>query len=122
MEAAHQKHNPSDEARLDAEFHMVIIGASHHAIMLHVMRSVFDLLRQGVVYNRLVMFRDRMTRDKLQDQHRAINAAVEAHDPVEVRGAVVSHLAYVGVAYRDQLCAEKHETIARRRLEHDTSR
>ncbi|MEQ9676003.1 MAG: GntR family transcriptional regulator, partial [Roseovarius indicus] len=38
MEAAHRKTNPEDEARLDAEFHMSIIEASHNVVMLHMMR------------------------------------------------------------------------------------
>lgn len=122
MEAAHQKRDPSDEAQLDAEFHMAIIEASHNVIMLHMMRSIFDLLRQGVFYNRLVMFRNRMTRDQLLDQHRAINAAIQARDPAAARAAVALHLDYVEAAYSDQLRAEKHEAIAKRRLEHEVSR
>ena len=65
MELAHQKRDPSDEAQLDAEFHMAIIEASHNVIMLHMLRSMFELLRQGVFYNRQVMFKNRMTRDQL---------------------------------------------------------
>jgi len=122
METAHQKRNPSDEAQLDAEFHLAIIEASHNVIMLHMMRSIFDLLRQGVFYNRLVMFRNRMTRDQLLDQHRTINAAIQTRDPAEARAAVVSHLAYVEAAYTDQLRAEKHESIARQRLDHEVNR
>ena len=122
MEAAHQKRDPSDEAQLDAEFHMAIIEASHNVIMLHMMRSIFELLRQGVFYNRLVMFRNRMTRDQLLDQHLAINTAIQARDPEAARAAVVSHLTYVEQAYTDQLRAERHETIARQRLEHEASR
>ena len=122
MEAAHQKRDPSDEAQLDAEFHMAIIEASHNVIMLHMMRSIFELLRQGVFYNRLVMFRNRMTRDQLLDQHLAINTAIQARDPEAARAAVVSHLTYVEQAYTNQLRAERHETIARQRLEHEASR
>lgn len=122
MQAAHQKRDPSDEAQLDAEFHMAIIEASHNVIMLHMMRSIFELLRQGVFYNRLVMFRNRMTRDQLLDQHLAINVAIQARDPEAARAAVISHLAYVEAAYSDQLRAERHESIARLRLEHEASR
>jgi len=122
MEAAHQKRDPSDEARLDAEFHMAIIEASHNVIMLHMLRSMFDLLQQGVFYNRQVMFRNRMTRDQLLDQHRAINNAIQARDPVAARAAVAAHLAYVEQAFHDQIKAEKHETIARQRLEHEATR
>lgn len=122
MEVAHQKRDPSDEAELDAEFHMAIIEASHNVIMLHMLRSIFDLLRQGVFYNRQVMFRNRTTRDQLLDQHRAMNEAVQAHDPVAARAAVEAHLNFVEQAFADRSRAEKHETIARQRLEHEASR
>jgi GntR family transcriptional repressor for pyruvate dehydrogenase complex len=56
MEAAHTKRNPADEAGLDAEFHLAIVEASHNVVMLHMMRSMFQLLREGVFYNRSVMF------------------------------------------------------------------
>lgn len=122
MEQAHQKRDPSDEAQLDAEFHMAIIEASHNVIMLHMLRSMFDLLRQGVFYNRQVMFRNRMTRDQLLDQHRAINTAIQARDPEGAKAAVAVHMAYVEQAFHDQMKAEKHEAIARQRLEHEASR
>ena len=122
MELAHQKRDPSDEAQLDAEFHMAIIEASHNVIMLHMLRSMFELLRQGVFYNRQTMFRNRMTRDQLLDQHRAINAGIQARDPMAARAAVAAHLAYVEQAFHDQMRAEKHESIARQRLEQESSR
>ena len=122
MEAAHQKRDPSDEAQLDAEFHMAIIEASHNVIMLHMLRSMFELLRQGVFYNRQVMFRNRMTRDHLLDQHRAINTGIQARDPQAARAAVTAHLAFVEQAFHDQMRAEKHEAIARQRLEHEAGR
>ena len=122
MEAAHQKRDPTDEAQLDAEFHMAIIEASHNVIMLHMLRSMFDLLREGVFYNRQVLFRNRMTREQLLDQHRAMNVALQARDPAGARAAVEAHLSYVEQAYVDQMRAEKHETIARQRLEHEATR
>jgi GntR family transcriptional repressor for pyruvate dehydrogenase complex len=122
MEAAHLKRDPSDEAQLDAEFHMAIIEASHNVIMLHMLRSMFDLLRQGVFYNRQVMFKNRITRDQLLDQHRAINAGIQARDPVAARAAVAAHMAYVEQAFHDQMRAEKNESIARQRLEQEASR
>jgi GntR family transcriptional repressor for pyruvate dehydrogenase complex len=81
MEAAHQKRDPADEARHDAEFHLAIIEASHNVIMLHMMRSMYDLLRESVFYNRQIMFKQRTTRVMLLDQHRAINDGLQARDP-----------------------------------------
>ncbi|MCU9847859.1 FCD domain-containing protein [Defluviimonas sp. WL0024] len=122
MEAAHLKRDPADEARLDAEFHMAIIEASHNVVMLHMMRSMFDLLRQGVFYNRQVMFKQRMTRDALLDQHRAINAAIQSREPEAARAAVEAHLSYVRQALEDDLKASRNEAVAQLRFEHEQAR
>ena len=102
MEAAHEKRNPADEAYLDADFHLSIIEASHNIIMLHMMRSMYELLREGVFYNRSVMFKQRTTRDTLLDQHRAINDALQARDPAGARAAVESHLNFVEGSLSEQ--------------------
>ena len=122
MEAAHRSNDPGNEARLDAEFHMAIIEASHNVVMLHMMRSMFQLLRQGVFYNRQVMFKQHTTRGALLDQHRAINTALQDRDAPAARAAVERHLDYVERALGDQQKAERHEAIARQRLEHEKSR
>ncbi|WP_397542499.1 FCD domain-containing protein [Roseovarius salis] len=122
MEAAHARTEPDREARLDAEFHMSIIEASHNVVMLHMMRSMFQLLREGVFYNRQVMFKQHTTRGALLDQHRAINAALQARDGAAARAAVEAHLSYVERALADQQRAERNEAIARQRLEHEQSR
>lgn len=122
MEAAHSKRSPADEARLDAEFHVSIVEASHNVIMLHMMRAMFDLLREGVFYNRQVMFKQRTTRGALLDQHRAINDALQSRDPVAARAAVEAHLSYVEKALSDQQIADRNEAIARQRLEHERGR
>lgn len=122
MEAAHLKRDPTDEAALDAEFHLAIIEASHNVVMLHMMRSMYDLLRQGVFYNRQMMFKNRTTRDMLLDQHRAMNDGLQARDPVAARAAVEAHLTYVEKSLAEQIKAEKNEAIARQRLEHEQNR
>ncbi|MDU8912604.1 FadR/GntR family transcriptional regulator [Aestuariicoccus sp. MJ-SS9] len=117
MEAAHAKRNPADEARLDADFHLAIIEASHNVIMLHMMRSMYQLLREGVFYNRQIMFKQRTTRSTLLDQHRAINDALQARDPKAARAAVEAHLSFVEDALRKDRINEKNEDIARQRYE-----
>ncbi|WP_299750126.1 FCD domain-containing protein [uncultured Tateyamaria sp.] len=120
MEAAHPKRNGEEEAQLDAQFHMAIIEASHNVIMLHMMRSMYQLLRDGVFYNRQIMFKQRTTRQALLDQHRQINEALQGRDPDTARTAVHAHLDYVERALRDQQKAEHNEEIARQRLDHET--
>ncbi|QFT57853.1 Pyruvate dehydrogenase complex repressor [Sulfitobacter sp. THAF37] len=120
MEAAHGKRSGEEEAQLDAQFHLAIIEASHNVVMLHMMRSMYELLRGGVFYNRQVMFRQRTTRAALLDQHRAINDALQARDAAAARGAVRTHLDYVEVALTNQKKADRNEEIARQRLQHET--
>ena len=118
MEAAHSKRDPSDEARLDAEFHLAIVEAAHNVVMLHLMRAMFDMLRAGVFYNRHALFRQRTTRETLLEQHRAINAGLQARDPASARAAAEAHLDYVAATLADLRLSERHEAIARQRLEH----
>ena len=120
MESAHTKRNPADEAHLDADFHLAIIEASHNIIMLHMMRSMYELLREGVFYNRQIMFKQRTTRQALLEQHRAINTALQSRDAQSARDAVRMHMDYVERALRDQQDAEHNEAIARQRLDHET--
>ena len=122
MEAAHQKRDPSDEARLDADFHLSIIEASHNVVMLHMMRSMYQLLQQGVFYNRQTMFKQRTTREMLLDQHRAINDALQNRNPAGARAAVEAHLSYVAQSLSDQHRAERNEAIAKMRLDHENER
>ncbi|WP_322894145.1 MULTISPECIES: FadR/GntR family transcriptional regulator [unclassified Yoonia] len=122
MEAAHQKRNPTEEASLDADFHLAIIEASHNIIMLHMMRSMYDLLREGVFYNRNIMFKQRTTRDALLDQHRQINIGLQARDPVAAKAAVVAHLDYVETCLTNQQKADRHEAFAVKRFQHELRR
>ncbi len=122
MEAAHTKRDPTEEAALDADFHLSIIEASHNVIMLHMMRSMYQLLREGVFYNRSIMFKQRTTRDMLLDQHRAINTALQARDAAGARAAIETHLGFVEDALFDQEKADRNEAIAKKRFEHEQTR
>ena len=122
MQAAHHKRNPTDEARLDAEFHLSIIEASHNVIMLHMMRSMYDLLQEGVFYNRQMMFKQRVTRGEILEQHRAINTALQARDPEASRAAVEVHMDYIEAALQDLKISERNEAIAQQRYEHEQER
>lgn len=107
---------------LDADFHTAIIEASHNVLMLHMMRSMFDLLREGVFYNRQVMFAQNTTKADLLEQHRAINTALQARDGKAARAALEQHLEFVCEAYEDARRAARHEEIARQRLDHEYNR
>jgi GntR family transcriptional repressor for pyruvate dehydrogenase complex len=119
MQAAHETRDAAEEAQLDAQFHMAIIEASHNVVMLHMMRSMYELLRGGVFYNRQVMFKQRTSRAALLDQHRAINDALQARDGLAARTAIETHLDFVETSLAAQQKAERNEDIARQRLQHE---
>lgn len=116
MEKAHEAHDPEREAEIDADFHMAIVEAGHNVVMLHMMRSMFELLRVGVFYNRQVMFEVHRTRRELLAQHRSIFEAIVARDPAAARAAVEAHLTFIDAALKQYLDEQKHEETARLRI------
>lgn len=122
MEAAHQKRSPKEEAALDAEFHMAIIEASHNVVMLHMMRSMFGLLREGVFYNRSTLFKHRTTRRDLLNQHRAIHEALMARDPEGARAAVEAHLQFIEDEMKEKGRFERNLETAQLRYDLETRR
>lgn len=119
MEIAHTSRSTKEEAALDAKFHMAIIEASHNVVMLHMMRSMYELLRGGVFYNRQMMFKQQTKRAVLLDQHRTIHDALMARNAPAARAAVEAHLTYVERALMDAQRAERHEDVAQQRLDHE---
>ena len=122
MENAHNKRNPAEESALDAEFHMAIVEASHNVFMLHMMRSMFEMLRAGVFYNRQVMFKVRTTRTALLDQHRKIHDTIVGRDPKAARKAIEEHLSFVETCMTQNQKADQNEEIAKQRYEHEQNR
>ena len=118
METAQSKRSSEEEARLDAQFHMSICEAGHNVVMLHMMRSMYELLQTGVFYNRQATFRQRSGRSELLDQHRSINEAVQARDPDAARVAVHDHLDFVAAILKAQDRAKVNEEIAKLRFAH----
>jgi len=122
MEKAHEKRDAGLEAALDAEFHMAIIEASHNVIMLHMMRSVFELTREGVLYNRKIVFRQKTTRETLLNQHRAIRVAITTRQPEQARDALRTHLGFVKQALLAEQKFARNEAIARQKYARVKSR
>jgi len=122
MEAAHMGRATEREAWLDADFHLAIIEASHNVVMLHMMRSMFELLRDGVFYNRQTLFGMQTTRRELLEQHRAIHDALMDRDAAGARAAVEAHLGFVEAAMQEQMALDKHDEIAQLRYQHELER
>jgi len=122
MEEAAQKRNPDEEAAIDAQFHMTIVEAAHNVVMLHMMRSLYDLLVRGVFYNRSIVYSLRERRSKLLEQHRAIRDAVLTRDPKAARAAVEAHMDFIAEALRDANRMRSREQVAALRARHEELR
>jgi len=116
MEAAHRKDDPSDEAEADAEFHLSIYEASHNLVMLHVMRSMSDLLRKDVFYNRAKLYQRQGVRELLLAQHRTIFEAVVAGDPEAARNAAEAHVDFTREALQEIAKADARLEVSLRRM------
>ena len=71
--------------------HLAMIEARNNVVMLHMMRSMFQLLREGVVYNRQVMFRQRTSArpcrtSAAQQAHATPRRLAPPQRPHELRG------------------------------------
>ena len=117
MLEAHEKTDPSEEAAIDTDFHMSIVEAAHNVLMLHMMRSIYDLLKQGIFYNRLVIYNIEGSREKLLAQHKDIFDAVIARKPELASQTIKDHLNYVIESIRDAENYQNRFDVASRKLE-----
>jgi len=116
METAHQKDDSSDEADADAAFHMSVYEASHNLVMLHIMRSLSDMLRKDVFYNRAKLYQRQGVRELLLEQHRAVYQTVMAGDPNAARAAAEVHIDFTREALHEIARADARLEVSLRRF------
>ncbi|MCZ4328344.1 transcriptional regulator LldR [Castellaniella denitrificans] len=87
--------DPDLSAQADASFHLSIAEASHNAVLLQMMRGVFELLRSTVTENRQRMYLIQHTQDQLTAQHQALMEAILRGDAEAARETVWRHLEFV---------------------------
>lgn len=75
----------------DADFHLAIAQATHNTIQVHIMSSIYDLLRQSMAK----IFIDREQVKKLINHHLQIFLAIKNRDPEKARQKTLDHLNYV---------------------------
>lgn len=91
----HGSIDPMDEARADAAFHLAMVEASHNLVLLHVMRSLFDLLQNSISHNLDKLYTQARVFESLSQQHRELMEAVLAGNPERARRAAENHLVFV---------------------------
>lgn len=101
LEVAHSRNDLALEAQADADFHMAIAEASNNVALIHVTRSLFDLLGDQVIHNWEQIYRQRESREEIHRQHKEILDAILARDAEAARNAAQRHLAFVGRCLRE---------------------
>jgi len=115
METAHGAGDFDTEARLDVDFHNAIGEAAHNIVLLHTLRSCYQLLKDGVFYNRSLIYNYPGVADMFLSQHRAIYDAVIAGNPQAAREAVQKHIRFVEQATNDRELNDERERVSRLR-------
>lgn len=117
IERAHELGDAQAEADADAEFHMAIAASAHNMFLLHVMYSVFSLLRQGIASSRERLYSSEGVRQELYEQHRAILEAILTGDPDRAWAAEQAHLKFVADRLAHLEREKERESRSRMRLE-----
>ena len=89
MKQAIEKGQPLEKE--DADFHLAIAQATHNIIQIHLMSTIYDLLRESVAK----IFTNHVKTKKLYQQHYRIFCAIKKHSPEKARESTLEHLDYV---------------------------
>lgn len=112
----HYQHLQDTEAsaHADAQFHLAIAEASHNAVIVQVMRSLFELMLNTVAENRRLMFVHDNTKvlEQLTQQHYQLMQAILNGEPEQARSVISDHLNFV----HDKLTQADADTARLQRL------
>lgn len=104
------------EAKADADFHLAIGEASHNVVLVHVMRSLFSLLRRSIHYNLENLYQRPDNFKHLRDQHYHLMNAIIEGNPKAAKAASDSHIKYVEKTLREMNVRRRREARANRRI------
>ncbi|HEY1945308.1 MAG TPA: FCD domain-containing protein [Roseiarcus sp.] len=116
MRRAHEAGDAASETEADVGLHVAIYEAAHNVVVLHVMRALADLLRQGVFFNRESLYRRPGVREALLEQHLRIGAAVLDGDPAAAEAAASGHIAFLREAHAEMRGEEMRQATSLRRI------
>lgn len=115
MKQAHQSEDHAKEAQLDVEFHNAVGECTHNIVLLHTLRSCYQLLNNGVFYNRSIVYDSAESSSFLLDQHQAIYLAIMAGDRKAAAQAAASHISFLEVQMDKKQRAMMREKTAQLR-------
>ncbi len=118
MDEAHAAGDPDRESVLDVGFHTAIVEAAHNNVLLHMMRSCYRLMADGVIHNRERLYRRDEWRLRLLDQHHAIASAIAARDKDGAAAAARLHVDFIERALGEVSMTDDRAAVSEMRLKH----
>ncbi len=119
MIKAHELEDPTEEADIDADLHVLIYEAAHNVVMLHVMRSFSTMQRQGIFFVRQQFYGRPGVREALLAQHLAIAEAVVSSNVAAAEQAAAKHIQFHLDAFEEIRQEEKRLEAALLRVGRD---
>ncbi len=117
MTAAHKNEDPDEEASLDIKFHIAIAEASHNILQLHIMKSLFSLLNDGIFFNRNVLYFRTGSRSSLLKHHHEIYNNIIKGNPEKAKKVMQEHVDYAKQGIIELGDISEREKISKKRLE-----
>ena len=88
----------------DAEFHFSIIKATKNTVLMHMMSSIFKLLKDATNMGRHYEFEVRkLSREELLNEHREVFEAIMKRDPDLAYEKMKRHLSYIDEDFKSYL-------------------
>ncbi|MEM9248516.1 MAG: FadR/GntR family transcriptional regulator [Pseudomonadota bacterium] len=115
LERADADNDPKAAQQADVRLHTRIVEASHNALLVHMMASIYELTRRGVFYNRDYLRAMDGSGAKLLQQHRDITEAICARDPSTAEAAAMAHMDFVEQSFRTGMRQTETELVAAKR-------
>jgi len=102
LQRYHEQKAFDKEVSADVEFHLAIAAATHNMVLLHMMRALFNLMKQHIGDNLKNIYPKDNWRSSIHHQHGVLLEAIEMGDPERARQAAHDHLVYVEEALLEQ--------------------
>ncbi len=119
MRKAHEIDDPTEEASVDADLHLLVYEAAHNVVILHVMRVFGEMLRNDILYNRNQLYRRYGVREQLLKQHLAIGEAILVGNPKAAEKAASDHISFTFETIEDIRRDEARIEVSLRRISRD---
>jgi GntR family transcriptional regulator, transcriptional repressor for pyruvate dehydrogenase complex len=117
MTVAHKHDDPDEEASMDINFHIAIAEASHNILQLHIMKSLFSLLNDGIFFNRNVLYFRTGSRSSLLKHHHEIYDNIIKGNPEKAKKVMQGHVDYAKQGIIELGDISEREKISKMRLE-----